>query len=448
MAAETITSDPIQTAVGASGTKLETYTQTTFTRDSNGKIDPKTVKTEIFLNNSTVPGVKNFVPAAASTDGGKTWDTTSARYQKLDKTPVLGADAQKSLKEGALKTNTNQQIGTAATKAEIPPEQQKSLSDGLKNNGVNEADEQRLTSALSQEAGETRNEFKGAGGTEPLRYPLSLKSEFQDVIKFKMVKYSPKKFDRSQTDKDLNPFADRRKIEDKNIIGSVVLPIPAGINDTNSVTWGSDSLDPLAANLVNIANASITQGFGMGADVAGGTAENVAANTSDVQAAVTNAFVQAATGTTNLLSRTRGAVYNPNMELLFNAPSLRPFSFTFKMSARSPTEAKAIVSIIRFFKQGMSPIRTQSALFLKAPHTFQLEYLHRNKEHKFLNKFKECALTSFTVNYTPEGQYATFTDGAMASYEISMQFQELEPVFNDDYGKGSGSTGYDTEIGY
>jgi hypothetical protein len=42
-------------------------------------------------------------------------------------------------------------------------------------------------------------------------------------------------------------------------------------------------------------------------------------------------------------------------------------------------------------------------------------------------------ITNFSVSYTPEGQYATFNDGAMVSYSITMQFSELEPVFNDDY---------------
>jgi hypothetical protein len=50
------------------------------------------------------------------------------------------------------------------------------------------------------------------------------------------------------------------------------------------------------------------------------------------------------------------------------------------------------------------------------------------------------------VDYTPEGQYATFTDGAMVSYQITMQFSELEPVFNDDYGALDNNA--DTEIGY
>jgi hypothetical protein len=147
-----------------------------------------------------------------------------------------------------------------------------------------------------------------------------------------------------------------------------------------------------------------------------------------------------------MISRTKGAVYNPNMELLFNGPQLRPFSFTFRLSPRSKKESESVRSIIRFFKQGMSPIRTQSNLFLKAPHTFQIQYLHRNKEHKFINKIKECALQSFVVNYTPESNYATFTDGAMVSYEIQMQFTELEPIFNDDYKNPENAP--DTEIGY
>jgi hypothetical protein len=37
------------------------------------------------------------------------------------------------------------------------------------------------------------------------------------------------------------------------------------------------------------------------------------------------------------------------------------------------------------------------------------------------------------VNYTPDGQYATYTDGKLVSYALTLGFKELEPVFNDDY---------------
>ena len=135
------------------------------------------------------------------------------------------------------------------------------------------------------------------------------------------------------------------------------------------------------------------------------------------------------------------------MELLFSGPTLRPFTFNFKLSARGTKDRDEIRQIIRFFKQGMAVQRTQSQLFLKAPHTFKIRYLHKTKDHPYINLIKECALQSFTVNYTPEGNYMTFADGLMTSYEISMQFQELEPIFNDDYGNLDGKS-IDTNIGY
>ena len=57
-----------------------------------------------------------------------------------------------------------------------------------------------------------------------------------------------------------------------------------------------------------------------------------------------------------------------------------------------------------------------------------------------------CSALSVAVNYTPEGNYATFDDGAMTSYELTLSFKELEPVFNDDYSQLDGDS--DTQIGF
>jgi hypothetical protein len=301
---------------------------------------------------------------------------------------------------------------------------------------------EQIEEDIKKEKSQTRNQFRGAGGTNPLVYPITLRSDKQDIIKFKMLQYKPRPLNIGST---LNPIGERRTGE-TNIIGTVILPIPAGISDRNSVTWGEDPLNPLQAAAVDAVNSFITQG---GAAAAERMERGIGAaqqNSSDLKLAFATQFTQAITGTSNILSRTTGAITNPNLELLFSAPTLRPFSFVFKLSARSKKEAETIRSIIRFFKQGMSPIRTESQLFLKAPHTFQLQYLHRNEPHSYLNKFKECALQSFSVDYTPEGQYATFTDGAMVSYQITMEFTELEPIFNDDYKNAENAP--DTEIGF
>jgi hypothetical protein len=292
---------------------------------------------------------------------------------------------------------------------------------------------------------ETRNEFPS------LRYPLDIGNTKQDIIKFTMLKYEPKKFSNLQ-ENNLGGFAERPK--NRQGIGFVTLPVPSGISDNNSAQWNGADLNAAAAFAANVALTAITEGGRAAANVVGQGADGLQGNSGEVKTGLAGLFGAAAVGTdpANLLSRTTGAIINPNMELLFQAPTLRPFNFTFKMSARSSEEAKQIISIIRFFKQGMSPQKSKSNLFLKAPHTFKIQYINRslgeNKDNPFIGKIKECALQSFVVNYTPEGQYATFYDGPMMSYEIQMTFQELEPVFNEDYNQGTRSNGPDTEIGY
>ena len=152
------------------------------------------------------------------------------------------------------------------------------------------------------------------------------------------------------------------------------------------------------------------------------------------------------------------------MELLFDSPQLRDFTFSFLLSPRSQKEAATIVKIIRFFKQGMSPIRSKSRLFLRSPHTFRLAYKHKatqlettgkdkdkNKpatDHKFLNKFKECAMNGFGVDYTPNGQYSTYEDGSMTAYQVTMNFKEIVPIYNDDYGNDNELSTSTPEIGF
>ena len=91
----------------------------------------------------------------------------------------------------------------------------------------------------------------------------------------------------------------------------------------------------------------------------------------------------------------------------------------------------------------MAPKKVGPNLFLKAPNTWRLRYMNQGgNEHAYLNKFKECAMMSSTVNYTPDGSYATYSDGSMVSYQLTVNFQEIEPVFDKDYESVQGTVGY------
>ena len=298
---------------------------------------------------------------------------------------------------------------------------------------------QAKASDAPQESSPASAGAAGAGGgasantrmsfPKDLKYPIDIGTTKQDVIKFDMLKYEPKQAQSGQIG-----FGQRSKT-DSRIIGSCFLPIPAGIQDASSVTFNDDSMNALQAAGAVAAMETLSKGVGAGLDSAVGSVKAAAADP-ETKKALESFFAGAAVGAENLLARTTGNILNPNLELLFKAPTLRTFNFTFKMSARNSDEADEIIRILRFFKQGSRPQRSQSNLYLKSPHTFKVKYLHRAagaEEHQYIGKVKECACTSVAVNYTPDGQYATYTDGKLVSYALTLGFKELEPVFNDDY---------------
>ncbi len=92
----------------------------------------------------------------------------------------------------------------------------------------------------------------------------------------------------------------------------------------------------------------------------------------------------------------------------------------------------------------MAPKVTQEGggnLFLKTPNVFELRYKSGVNDHGFLHRFKQCALTDMSVNYTGEGTYATYKDATPVSMIMDLTFKELEPIYNTDY-NDVGGVGY------
>ena len=272
-------------------------------------------------------------------------------------------------------------------------------------------------------------------------FPTTLRTgrDGQDFLKIDMMAFKASDLRKAGAGKKLSTVSDRDP--NRQSIGTVILPVPGGIQDSQQVTWNQDTINPMQLALSNIALSAIEKGLKEGVTDATDIAKT-ALGSPDTKTALGKYIAGQASGAQNLLTRTTGAIMNPNMELLFSAPQIRNFSFAFTLAPRSREEAKTVIKIIRFFKQGMAPIRSKSRLFLKSPHTFRLAYKRNGSEnsgfgvndHPYLNKFKECAMGSFTVNYTPNGAYSTYDDGVMTAYQINMNFQEMNPIYNDDYG--------------
>ena len=349
MANQTLESDPFQiTSQQLPGLtrSLNFKTVTTFEKDNNNKIIDGSRKT-ILQYQATPGGI--FQAAATSTEGGKasSWTLINAANSN---TPILGQAAINSLQtpNGVLNQETQKSVGIEATKAKLSPEEIKKLSDKTKNQATAETVESLDTGEAA--AGTKTTDFGN------FTYPLDLGKTKQDVIKFSMLEYKPSglKFIGK------SPVSERTGTG-SNIIGTVVLPIPSGISDTNACVWGENTLNAATAAAAAAAFAGITKGIGAGVKEAGDSLTKALADPA-TKTGIAALFTANAVGTDGgaILARTAGVVINPNLELLFNAPTLRPFSFTFKMSARSKEEAKQIIKILNFFKRGMSPIKTKS----------------------------------------------------------------------------------------
>jgi hypothetical protein len=290
-----------------------------------------------------------------------------------------------------------------------------------------------------------------------LIYPIDMKDDSigvpgQDRISFTVYKYNkkindtigpnqnnsnfpfPNTTERLDETKNFEPAFIRLKKKDPVVVKSVFLPVQDKIQDQNSVTWGEGTLNDIQRRLANL-SFNIMNADKKGVTDAGEELVDFLTNSGTGNLGRL-AAVEAAVGVQNLLSRATASILNPNLELLFEKPTLRPFTFNFRLSPRSEKEAGAVKNIIKFFKTGMAPIYDPKDLFLKAPYVFKIRYHYGSKlteDHPGINRIKMCALQSCVTDYTPNNVYMTYRDGTMISYNINLTFQELIPLYDVDY---------------
>ena len=290
--------------------------------------------------------------------------------------------------------------------------------------------------------------------TRVLRYPFEAITSDTDYLQVTVKEYQPIGLGEigDYTNENISPTIGSNNPAQITIEDVILLPMPSAINDRNQVKYGPDSLDNISAAVGKSVYDVMDQG---GKELNKIGTENDAGGTAVKDRILTALAAQAAsivpgvnvTGT-QILARQSGTILNPNMTLLMNAPSLRSFSFQFKMTPRDDREAKQVKSIIRSFKKNMAPFTETSKTFLKTPNVFELRYKKGNDDHPFLHQFKQCALTDITTNYTGEGVYATYGDGSPISTIMTLQFTELVPIYQSDYGDDGDFDADSDGVGY
>lgn len=341
------------------------------------------------------------------------------------------------------------------------------LGFNLASQGVNLTSSSTTLSSLSAQASKPlafdpsgiTNTFSasGAGGGAPLfRYPLKRIDASSDYLEIKILKYKAAGFTLGTNPNNLKIGSSSDTITNtqQSPLAYIQLPIPQNISETQTTDWGDDRLDPYSAFLYSKASELIGSGSELletGQKVLTDAANQF--NNTFVTGNGTNLFrsnlAASAAGqlggnvsTQSILGRSTGQVVNPNLELLFNGPSIRTFPFSFEFAPREPAEGQAVRKIIWTLKKHMVTKRDGTGLFLNPPDVFQLTYKTGNRPHPFLNKFKPAALLNLDVNYTGSGTYATYNDATPIHITMTLTFKELNPIYEDNYQESDTNVGY------
>lgn len=383
------------------------------------------------------------------------------------------------------------------------PEENRKLQEEFKNNNADrvksnerpdtvetkpneKTNEQRRNSldalvALSRLNRRRYNE-KVRGGV--LRYPLEAMTEHTDYLQIDIERYvpigsnyinAPGDDNRYVTGNNFTNRAGRRSaqgLSTKPLVndGTILLPIPSNLQDTNNVKYDASSLNGLQA----VGASAVTElvgdfgprmgelfdgakrgqlmtdfmaaGMNKMKDVVSGVGNpGVALEFFNQQLAASALSLFGSQVTANqLFQRANGELINPHMELLFGGPTLRNFRFAFRLAPRNEREAEQVRLIIRAFKRNMAP-KSQGgtigsgSFFLKTPNVFKLRYRSGRKNHPFLNKFKQCFMTDMQTTYTGEGVYSTYEDGTPVSMTLDVAFKEIQPIYDVDYDNDPGT---------
>lgn len=328
----------------------------------------------------------------------------------------------------------------------------------------------------------TSNE--GNASKTPLKYPIDMDTT-QDRLILQCYRYNPP-YQQSFLDNNgqnagsiMQNGVVRNSPLSQMIGGPIYLPMPNSVRDSSSVAWDVDAMNNISmAATKAIGGNFVPSALAMyGLNAAGGAAGVGQLGSAILPMALQAYLMSSAAGGAgaagismaalsgllgkygydvspeSLLARGAGVITNSNQELLFKGAAMRTFSFSYQLTPRSETEATTIRTIIRRFKEfsaakkltggagASGDVRGGTSFFLGTPNIWTLKYVTTGDALiKGVNFIKPSALTRFEVDYTPQNHYMADEKGNPMSYRISMDFSELEPIYNTDYSSASRST--------
>jgi hypothetical protein len=229
----------------------------------------------------------------------------------------------------------------------------------------------------------------------------------------------------------------------------VTLYFPPNVANVDAVTYSNANLGPGGATALA---ASRNQGSLIGS-VAKGVTEGVTdlfnllkgdlASAEAAQVAATRAFNKLPSG--GIQNFTRVAlqkIINPNTRSMFEGPTIRKFTFVFKLIATSSKEATEIQDIIRKFRSEMYPEAIEIGglpIGFNFPKMFKIQYLYNGVRNTKLPQPLMCYLENATTTYNSSNM-VFHADGQPTEVDLSLTFTEFRALTKKDILEGSVAT--------
>lgn len=205
--------------------------------------------------------------------------------------------------------------------------------------------------------------------------------------------------------------------------GSVTLPIPMNLTDTNQLAYQPLSLTDQATSALSGA-ASVASGFTSVRNMAAGLASKIGVDKlGDLGGA--GVIASAAAESAGALL---GYALNTHQTLKFVQPTLKTHSLSWKLVPSSKEESEALHTIIRYIKSRIYPTTAAGGLAFQYPNLVNV-YMYNGDKMYF---FKPAYVQGFAVNYTTEGGPAYHKDEYPVSVQIDMTITETAVWLSTD----------------
>jgi len=211
-------------------------------------------------------------------------------------------------------------------------------------------------------------------------------------------------------------------------IGGVTLPLPKKINDVQTVVW-----EPVEGAAVA---AAIEGGSNPGGSLTAG------AETAGAYSFINKANSIASGGVfgsnpVGVVGAKIGAAANPFLTMLFKSGAFKEHNLQWSFTPNNEQESNDLVQIINYFKMNMLPSYDGSGAGLAILNYPNLVQIQLYPDDNFTFRFKPCAVTAVSVDYSGAGVPSFFRNGAPTVINMSISLKEIELWSQEDYG-GSG----------